>query len=66
MACFIELEEIILKLVWKHTRYRVPKTILRKKKTKMEETFFFISDCTKKLQQSKQHGTDVKNTHINQ
>ena len=37
-----------------------------KEKIKMEESFFFTSDCAKKLQQSKQYGTDVKNRHIDQ
>ena len=32
----------------------------------MEKSFFFISDYTKKLQQSKKYGTDVKNRHIYQ
>ena len=61
---FTELEQNILKFVWKHRRTQIFKAIL-KRKTKMEESGFLTLDNTTKLQSSKQYGTGTK-TNIDQ
>ena len=56
---FSELEWNILKFEWKHTKHRIDKTILRKKK-ELEESISLTSDYTTKLQSSKLYHTGTK------
>jgi len=59
MAIFTELEQTILKFVWKHKKPWIAKAVLRKK-TELEESTFLTSDYTAKLQSSRQYGTGTK------
>ena len=56
---FTELEQTILKFVWKHKRPRIAKDIL-KKKMELEVSGSRISDYTAKQQSSKPYGTGTK------
>ena len=49
IAFFIELEQIILKFVWRHKKPQTAKAVLREK-TELEESDSLTSDYTAKLQ----------------
>ena len=60
MAFFTKLEEKkTLKCVWKHKRPQIAK-VISERKTELEESGSLTSDCTTKLQSSKQYGTHTK------
>ena len=59
MVFFTELRQIISKSVWKHKKSQIAETILRKK-NRMEESTYLISDYSTKLQSSRQYGPGTK------
>ena len=59
MAFFTELEQKISQFVWKHKRPRIAKAVL-KRRMKLKESSFLMSDYATKLQSSIQYGTGTK------
>ena len=47
---FAEIDSLFLKFTWKYRGYRIAKTILKKIKTKLEDSHFLFSKFITKLQ----------------
>ena len=60
MSLFTELEQNILKFVWKHKRPQIAKAILKKKKMELEESSFPDFILYYKATSPKQYGTSTK------
>ena len=60
MAFFTELEQNVLKFVWKLKRSKMAKAILRGKQKELKESGSLASDYIIKLQSSKQNGIATK------
>ena len=58
MTFFIELEQKISQLIWKHKRPQITEAVLRR--MELEESTVLTSDYTTKLQSSGQYGTGTK------
>ena len=64
MTYFTELEQILQKFIWKHKRPQIATVILRKKDKVGRIMLTNIKLCYNAI--SRQHGTGIKNRHINQ
>ena len=59
MVLFIELDQKVSHIIWKHKRPQIVKAVL-KRRMELEESIFLTSDDTTKLQLSRQYGTGTE------